>query len=583
METRQLNIKAEFRATGGAKPKITGLIPYNSPSEDMGFVEILRPGCFDKALKRGNKILSFWSHDQSRPLGNTSTGTLELKEADDGLHVTIWPDPAVSWSADAVRSIKNGDVSGMSFGFTVAADGEKWNGNTREIIEVDELIEVSPVALPAYSSSQAAARQKYNNNFSKGKINMDFTEKREKAFQHFQEAERMAEDPAYRDKFFEHMQQHDELAAQIKTPQFRNVGFNGLVKHYNEPVDKGGYGGLTNDPALDQPAQRSIGGVPVKENRKIEEAFIKAIRYGRHSLEGAENRALQADQDIYGGFLVMPQTLAAEIIQSLRDEVFMRQISRVIPCERADSLGVPALDNDCGDPTWTAEIKTGSEDSTMSFGKRELHPHPLARRIKVSNKLLRSALIEPDQLLRQHLTSVFSEVEENAFLNGTGANQPLGVFTASDDGISTSRDVSTDNEETTIKADGLINALYTLKSQYLKNASWILHRDAVKQIRKLKDGEGNYLWQPGLAADKPDTILSKPFHVSEYAPNTFTTGLYVGIVGDFRFFWIADALLMQIQVLDQLYAETNQTGFIGRKETDAMPVLEEAFVRVKLA
>ncbi len=70
---------------------------------------------------------------------------------------------------------------------------------------------------------------------------------------------------------------------------------------------------------------------------------------------------------------------------------------------------------------------------------------------------------------------------------------------------------------------------------------------------------------------------------SEYAPNTFTTGLYVGLLGDLSYYWIADALSMTVQRLEELYAATNQVGFIGRLETDGMPVLEEAFVRVKLA
>jgi HK97 family phage major capsid protein len=73
-----------------------------------------------------------------------------------------------------------------------------------------------------------------------------------------------------------------------------------------------------------------------------------------------------------------------------------------------------------------------------------------------------------------------------------------------------------------------------------------------------------------------------PVNMSEYAPSTMTSALYVGILGDFSQYWIADALDMQIQRLVELYAETNQTGFIGRMESDGMPVLEEAFVRVKL-
>jgi HK97 family phage major capsid protein len=104
----------------------------------------------------------------------------------------------------------------------------------------------------------------------------------------------------------------------------------------------------------------------------------------------------------------------------------------------------------------------------------------------------------------------------------------------------------------------------------------------VKQIRKLKDGAGQYLWQPGITADMLDEILGIPIIVSEYAPSTFTTGKYVGILGDFSYYWIADALDMQVQRLVELYATTNQVGYIARFETDGMPVLSEAFVRVTL-
>ena len=83
-------------------------------------------------------------------------------------------------------------------------------------------------------------------------------------------------------------------------------------------------------------------------------------------------------------------------------------------------------------------------------------------------------------------------------------------------------------------------------------------------------------------ADRPDTILELPFFMSEYATNTFTTGKHVGIIGDFSFHWIADSLEFSIQVLKELYAESNQVGYIGRMECDGQPVLSEAFVRVKL-
>jgi HK97 family phage major capsid protein len=93
----------------------------------------------------------------------------------------------------------------------------------------------------------------------------------------------------------------------------------------------------------------------------------------------------------------------------------------------------------------------------------------------------------------------------------------------------------------------------------------------------------NHFWSESVRVGEPDRILGFPAFMSEYAPNTFLTTRYVGILGDFTFYWIADALDMDMQRLDELYAATNQVGFVGRMESDGMPVLEEAFVRVKLA
>ncbi len=296
-----------------------------------------------------------------------------------------------------------------------------------------------------------------------------------------------------------------------------------------------------------------------------------------------EVRALQSDSDILGGYITTPPQFVAQLIKSIDDLLFIRTSSTVIPVATATSLGVPSLDADPADADWTSELLTGSEDSTMAFGKRELNPSPLAKRILVSNKLMRTAVMSPETLVRDRLAYKFAVTQEKAFLTGTGAQQPLGVMTASSDGISTGRDVSTGNTTTSITTDGLKNAKYSLKGGYWGGAQWIFHRDGVSQIAKLKDGDGRYLWQDSIVQGEPDRVYGFPVRMSEYQSNTFTTGLYVGILGDFKWFWIADALSMQVQRLTELYAATNQVGFIGRLETDAMPVLEEAFARVKLA
>ena len=299
------------------------------------------------------------------------------------------------------------------------------------------------------------------------------------------------------------------------------------------------------------------------------------------TLRAEEFRALQADSDIAGGYLLAPLELLDRVIMALDNAVYIRQWGTVFPVANADSLGAPVLEADPADADWTSELATGSEDSTMSFGRRDLHPHPLAKRIKISRKLLRK-VPGAEALVMDRLAYKFGVSWEKAALTGTGSGQPLGVFTASASGISTSRDVSADNTSTAITFDGLINAKYSLKGNYWPGARWLFHRDAVKQIAKLVDGNGQYAWRESTRAGEPDRLLGLPVYMSEYAPNTFTTGLYVGILGDFSYYWIADSIAFEVQRLVELYAETNQVGIIGRWESDGMPVLEEAFARVKL-
>lgn len=322
-----------------------------------------------------------------------------------------------------------------------------------------------------------------------------------------------------------------------------------------------------------------------KAESEYRKAFSSYLRNGENALNATEQRALSAGLATEGGYMV-PEEAMGPFIQAVNNVSWMRQISTVIPVGNAMSLGAVSLDNDPADPTWTSELLIGTEDSTMSFGKRHLEPRPLAKYIKMSRTLLAKAP-SAESLVMERLAYKFAVTEENGFLNGSGgAGAPLGVFTASNDGVSTGRDVATGNTSSSITFDGLISCFYSLKPQYRARASWIFHRDAVKQIRTLKFSIGSdavgYAWEPSVKAGEQDTILGRPVYESEYAPNTFTSALYVGIVGDFSNYWIADGTQMEMQRLVELYAATNQVGLIARRETDGMPVLAEAFARVKL-
>lgn len=328
------------------------------------------------------------------------------------------------------------------------------------------------------------------------------------------------------------------------------------------------------------PATTLQGGAEDELRRKQMDQFRSYLTSGQ---AGPELRALSAGVQTEGGFLVAPMQFVSELIKDIDRVTHIRQLARVFTVSNAISLGAPVLDTDPADADWTTELASGSLDTAMNFGQRTLTPSPAAKRVKISKKLLAASVIPVDSLVRERLAYKFGITQEKAFMTGNGASKPLGVMFASNQGIDTSRDVSTGNTTTSMGVDGLINALESLEDGYQQNATWIFHRDGVKQIRQLKDSYGQYLLQPRISETLPETILGKPYRRSEYMPNTFTTGLYVGIIGDFSHYWIADSLSMQIQRLVELYAESNQDGYIARMECDGMPVLAKAFARVKLA
>jgi predicted phage gp36 major capsid-like protein len=313
------------------------------------------------------------------------------------------------------------------------------------------------------------------------------------------------------------------------------------------------------------------------------QAFRSYLLNGSSALNADERRALAVTPNTAGGYLLAPQEFVAKLIMALDNQVFIRSRRQVIPVANSNGLGAPSLDNDPADADWTTEILTGSEDSTMSVrqaraeaapggqadqglqdpaahrgdaGRADRHGPPGLQVRRDPGEGLPDRLGQPAAAGRVHR------------LQRRHLHRPRRLHRQHHH-----RDHLRRPDRSQVLAEGRTGT----------KGEWLFHRDAVKMLSKLKDGEGQYLWRMSVRDGEPDTILGRPLMISEYAPNTFTTGLYVGLFGDFSNYWIADCLDLQIQRLVELYAETNQDGFIGRYEGDGMPVLEEAFARVKLA
>lgn len=319
----------------------------------------------------------------------------------------------------------------------------------------------------------------------------------------------------------------------------------------------------------------AIAGSPMHNRCRAAEEY-------RSYLQRGEARDLQMDLQTAGGYIVTPESMVAELIKNVDNSTPFRDRIRKFTVVDAASLGAATLIDRISSRTRGSELGAPTTDTNMKFGKRSLTPSPTTGLIKVSRDLMRSAVMSPESIVMAEIQYEEAIGLEQEYMTGSGANAPLGVFTAHADGIPTSRDVSTGNAATAITFDGLISAKMALKQAYRGQANWLFHRDAVTQIMKIKDGQGQYIWQQSVQAGQPDRILNNPVLESEYAPATFTSGLYVGLIGDFNWYWHVDQLTLEIQRLNELYATTNQVGFMYRAKNDAAPMKAEAFARVKL-
>lgn len=284
------------------------------------------------------------------------------------------------------------------------------------------------------------------------------------------------------------------------------------------------------------------------------------------------------------GGLWASEQIAARFFQKVDDALWFRQIADNIDVVGAGSLGIYGIDTDPSDGEWTTEFSTTdvATDTAMKAGKRELRPHNLVKTIKISRTMLR-AVPNAENIIVDRLAYRVAVAEEKAFIAGTGSNQPLGVFTANNAGVSTASDVNL-GSTTDFTENGLMALHHGLKAQYRRRASYLMHRDAIMRIRRLKvtSTGTNFLWVPGFGGE-PDTLLGRPVYESEFAPNTFSSAQYVAVFGDFSRYQIATRVRLEMLRDEYTAAGQGSIRYFVYHESDGMPILGEAFARGKLS
>lgn len=356
------------------------------------------------------------------------------------------------------------------------------------------------------------------------------------------------------DKIYSGMEKEMEtLTNEIKRMERREEMEKELNKPVNEPI--------TSKPMAMKEEDEKKG----RASKTYTKSFWNAMR-AKH-IAPAISDALQEGTDTEGGYLV-PDEFEKTLVESLQEENIFRKLAHVITTSSGDRK-IPVVASK-GSASWVDEEGTITE-SDDSFAQVSIGAYKLGTLIKVSNELLSDSVFNLESYIAKEFGRRIGSKEEDAFFNGDGVGKPIGIFNktgGAETGV-------TSASATAITADEIIDLFYSLNAPYRKNAVWVMNDATVKAIRKLKDNNGNYLWQPSLTAGTPDTLLGRPVYTSSYVP-TIAAGKKTVAFGDFGYYWIADRQGRNFKKLSELYAATDQTGFVATQRVDGKLILPEA-------
>ena len=308
----------------------------------------------------------------------------------------------------------------------------------------------------------------------------------------------------------------------------------------------------------------------VKVGRASDEytkAFWNHTRAKHETMTPEVKNALREGVDTEGGYLV-PDTFEKTLVQALGHENVIRAHAHVFKTT-SGSHKIPVVTAK-GTASWIDESGT-IPDGDDVFGQQLIGAHKVGTIIKVSEELLNDSAFDLESYFATEFSRRIGNKEEDAFFNGDGLNKPLGLL-ANNGGAEVG---VTAASETAITADEIINLFYSLEAPYRKNAVWIFNDATIAAIRKLKDGNGQYLWQKALHEGDHETLLGKRIYTSPYMPE-IAAGKKTVLFGDLKFYWVGDRQGVSFKRLNERYADSGQIGFLATKRVDGKLVLPEA-------
>ena len=319
-----------------------------------------------------------------------------------------------------------------------------------------------------------------------------------------------------------------------------------------------------NRPGSDKPSE--------DEQAKIErKAFGTYLRRGAGTPE-EELKALTVTDDTQGGYLA-PAEMSTEFIRDLVEYSPVRSVASVRPIA-SPSVKYPKRTSGTN-AQWEGEGDDSAE-STVTFGQLEVPARKMMTYVDISNELLSDSGGTAEAEVRLALAEDFGKKEAAAFVNGDGVMQPEGIMTNGDIAY------TANGHATVLAADPLITLMYALPAQYRNAGTWMMNGTTLATVRKLKDGQGNYLWQPSYQAGQPETLLSRPVIEAVDMPDV-GSGEFPILYGDFSAYRIVDREAMSILVNPYLLATKGLTRIHATRRVGGRVLQAARFRKLKMA
>ena len=336
----------------------------------------------------------------------------------------------------------------------------------------------------------------------------------------------------------------EELTNSIERQQRAERREQELSKPVNSPI--------TGKPYKDEPQGEVKTGRASDEYKK---AMLTALRSNFRQVSNVLQEGVDAD----GGYLV-PEEYDHRLIDVLTEENIMRGIATKITTSGEHKINIAATKPAAA---WIEEGEALSfGDAT--FEQKILDAHKLHVAIKITEELLYDNAFGLENYIITEFGKALANAEEDAFLNGDGVGKPTGIFDKTKGGESIGTLTAA------LKSDDILDLIYKLKRPYRKNASFIMNDATLAQIRKLKDNNGQYLWQPSYQANEPDKILGYNIRTSAFAPTDAIA------FGDYKYYNIGDRGSRSFKQLNELFAGNGMIGYVAKERVDGLLILPEA-------